>query len=95
MSWSRKLFKVKGLDIKIHVKETLCDFEVRQAMALSPQVVRGNNPLSKAVALTLSTTQVVPVVDQENKMTGLLTGKDINQAYRLLAISPINASAQN
>jgi Zn-dependent protease/CBS domain-containing protein len=135
------------------VKHTLGGITVGQVMTRSSQVLRVNDPLSKAVELTLSTSQAdfpvlewgsnrvaglltetdllrglqalgagaatrevmrtqmafaapdellhtaqqkmltgraraMPVINPEGELLGLLTADDINEAYRLMAISP-------
>jgi len=143
----------------LRVKDTLRDIKVRQAMTMSPQTLKANDPLSKAVELTLSTSQsdfpvmewgtnkvvgllgepellkglkeyggqtavrevmriafpvvnpqeplylalekmaqsrshAAPVIDSENRLVGLLTASDVNEAYRFLSISPQAALAE-
>lgn len=135
------------------VKHTLGEATVSQAMTRSPHVLKVNDSLSKAVELTLSTSQAdfpvlewgstkfagligeidllrglqslgadaaareimrtqivfaspdealhsaqqkmlknrtraLPVLDEDGELIGLLTADDINEAYRLMAISP-------
>lgn len=135
------------------VKHTLGGATVGQAMTRSPQVLRVNDSLSKAIELTLSTSQAdfpvlewgsnrvagllseidllrglqslgansavrevmrsriafvapdeplhaaqqkmlmgrtraLPVLNPEGELIGLLTADDINEAYRLMAVSP-------
>lgn len=135
------------------VKHTLGETTVGQAMTRSPQALQINDPLSKAVELTLSTSQAdfpvlewgskrvagligeidllrglqslgagaaarevmrtriafaspdeplhaaqqkmligqtraLPVLNPEGELLGLLTADDINEAYRLMAVSP-------
>ena len=135
------------------VKHTLGETTVGQAMTRSPQALQINDPLSKAVELTLSTSQAdfpvlewgskrvagligeidllrglqslgagaaarevmrtriafaspdeplhaaqqkmltgrtraLPVLNPEGELLGLLTADDVNEAYRLMAISP-------
>ncbi|HEX5807185.1 MAG TPA: site-2 protease family protein [Anaerolineales bacterium] len=142
------------------IKHTLGGTTVDQVMTRSPQVLKVNDPLSKAVELTLSTSQAdfpvlewngnrvaglltetdllrglqslgtsaavrevmctrvpsaapgellhiaqqkmltgraraLPVINPEGELLGLLTADDINEAYRLMAISPkLAVSAQ-
>ena len=137
----------------VEVKSVLEEMKVGRAMTRSPQILRANDLLSRAVELTLSTSQsdfpvmewgtskmvgllgeadvlrglkaygetapvrevmrstfptarpddplfkaqqamlagrvrAVPVIDATGQLVGLLTADDINEAYRLLSVSP-------
>ena len=142
---------------QVEIKGVLREMKVSQAMTRQPQTLWANDPLSKAVELTLSTPQsdfpvmeagngklvgvltedallkgleaygatalvsqvmtkfttaspddplyraqqqmavsrarAMPVVEKSGRLVGLLTADDINEAYRLLSISPKLASA--
>jgi CBS domain-containing protein len=59
---------------QVVVKDLLRDVKVRKAMTVNPQVLKANEPLSKAVELTLSSAQSdFPVVEWgSNKVVGVL-----------------------
>lgn len=63
----------------VQVKNTLAETTVAQVMTRSPQVLRVNDPLSKAVELTLSTSQAdFPVLEWgSNKVAGLISEADL------------------
>lgn len=63
----------------VQVKNTLGKTTVAQVMTRSPQVLRVNDPLSKAVELTLSTSQAdFPVLEWgSNKVAGLISEADL------------------
>ena len=63
----------------VQVKHTLGGTTVGQVMTRSPQVLRVNDSLSKAVELTLSTSQAdFPVLEWgSNRVAGLLTETDL------------------
>lgn len=144
----------------VQVKDTLRDIKVRQALTLNPQTLQANDPLAKALELTLSTAQsdfpvlewgtnqvvgflsepdllrglkeqdehmpvreamrttypvaapdeplylalermrhsrahAMPVVDPGHQLMGLLTAVDVNEAYRLLSVSPKMTPIEN
>ncbi len=64
------------------VKDALRDVRVRRAMIREPQVLKANDPLSRAVELTLSTAQSdFPVVEWgTNQVVGLLGEKELLRA---------------
>ena len=63
---------------------------VREVMDTEYPVVHPDEPLYQALQqMTKKSLRVVPVVGQENKLAGLLTAEDIDQAYRLLKVSPL------
>lgn len=68
------------------VKHTLGGTTVSQVMTRSPQVLRVNDSLSKAVELTLSTSQAdFPVLEWgSNRVTGLLTETDLLRGLQSL-----------
>jgi Zn-dependent protease len=68
------------------VKHTLGGTTVGQAMTRSPQVLRVNDSLSKAVELTLSTSQAdFPVLEWgSNRVAGLLTETDLLRGLQSL-----------
>lgn len=67
----------EGKDVAL--KNILSEMKVSQAMTLHPQVLKSNNSLSKAIDLTLSTSQSdFPVTDwPSNQVVGLLCEKDL------------------
>ena len=67
----------EGKDVAL--KNILSEMKVSQAMTLQPQVLKSNNSLSKAIDLTLSTSQSdFPVTDwPSNQVVGLLCEKDL------------------
>jgi Zn-dependent protease len=71
------------------VKHTLGGTTVDQVMTRSPQVLRVNDPLSKAVALTLSTSQAdFPVLEwNSNRVAGLLAETDLLRGLQTLGAS--------
>jgi Zn-dependent protease len=71
------------------VKHTLGGTTVGQVMTRSSQVLRVNDPLSKAVELTLSTSQAdFPVLEWgSNRVAGLLTETDLLRGLQALGAS--------
>lgn len=63
----------------VQVKDTLRDIKVRQAMTLNPQTLQANDPLAKALELTLSTAQSnFPVLEWgTNQVVGFLSEPDL------------------
>jgi Zn-dependent protease len=70
----------------VQVKHTLGGTTVGQVMTRSPQVLRVNDSLSKAVELTLSTSQAdFPVLEWgSNRVAGLLTETDLLRGLQSL-----------
>lgn len=70
----------------VQVKHTLGETTVGQAMTRTPHVLRVNDSLSKAVELTLTTSQSdFPVVDWgSNRVAGLLTETDLLRGLQSL-----------
>ena len=70
----------------VQTKHILGEATVGRAMTRSPQVLQVNDPLSKAVELTLSTSQAdFPVVEWgSNRVTGLLCEKDLLRGLQSL-----------
>jgi CBS domain-containing protein len=62
--------------------------KVQHAMRAELPVVRSNDPLFQAQkVMGESGLDAVPVVDEMNRLEGLLTSQDINEAYQLASIS--------
>ncbi|MEK7787930.1 MAG: CBS domain-containing protein, partial [Chloroflexota bacterium] len=62
---------------------------VREAMRASFPVATPSEPLALAVKhMAVGRTRAVPVIDATDQLVGLLTADDINEAYRLLLVSP-------
>lgn len=73
----------------VQTRHILGEATVVQAMTRSPQVLQVNDPLSKAVELTLSTSQAdFPVMEWgSNHVTGLLCEKDLLRGLQSLGTS--------
>ncbi len=62
---------------------------VREVMRATFPTARPDDPLFKAQqAMLAGRVRAVPVIDATGQLVGLLTADDINEAYRLLSVSP-------
>jgi Zn-dependent protease/predicted transcriptional regulator len=77
---------------QVTVKNILGGATVDQVMIRQPQSLSPNDPLTRAVGLTLSTAQAdFPVVDGSGQVVGLLTMDDLVRGLHESAGSPVGA----
>lgn len=91
MEWGSN--KVTGLLAEADVLRGLKAYgetaPVREVMRATFPTARPDDPLFKAQqAMLAGRVRAVPVIDATGQLVGLLTADDINEAYRLLSVSP-------
>ncbi len=68
---------------QVEVKGVLGRLTAGEAMIRDPQTLEMSDPLSRAVELTLTTSQAdFPVIDRTGQLSGLLTSEDLLTALR-------------
>ncbi|MEA2586928.1 MAG: stage sporulation protein [Thermomicrobiales bacterium] len=68
---------------QVAVRRVLGRVTVGDAMTRQPRVLTPSDPLSRAIEITLSTTQAdFPVVDRDGRVVGLLTAEDLLRGLR-------------